>query len=109
MHYGNCKFLKGKIREKRFLQEFTLCGHDIFKWRQAAESLDACKLYNITFPLSTLQNSFRKEAGKEIPPKDLILHLSSVNKLKVGGGWVLSEIPKKTREIIDKIGIEFKL
>jgi len=46
---------------------------------------------------------------KRYTPKDLILHLSRVKKLKVGGGWVLSEIPKKTRKIMEKIGIEFKL
>ncbi len=50
-----------------------------------------------------------KGLAKRYTPKDLILHLSRVKKLKVGGEWVLSEVPKKTREIVNKIGIELKL
>lgn len=41
-------------------------------------------------------------------PKDLITHLIRVRKLKIGGEWILSEIPKKTREIMKKLGIEMK-
>ena len=46
---------------------------------------------------------------KRYTPKDVLIHLSRVKKLKVGGEWVLSEIPKKTREILKMLGIEFKL
>lgn len=39
-------------------------------------------------------------------PKDVILHLSRVYKLKIGDNWVLSEVPKKSRLLIEKLGIE---
>jgi len=39
-------------------------------------------------------------------PKDVILHLSRVYKVKIGGDWVLSEVPKKSRLLIEKLGIE---
>lgn len=42
-------------------------------------------------------------------PKDLITHLMRVRKLKIGEKWLLSEIPKKTREIAKKLGIEMKI
>lgn len=36
-------------------------------------------------------------------PKDIILHLSRIYKLKIEGKWILSEIPKKSRKIIEKL------
>ncbi len=39
-------------------------------------------------------------------PKDVILHLSRVYKVKIGADWMLSEIPKKSRLLIEKLGIE---
>ncbi|MDP2750360.1 MAG: transposase [Nanoarchaeota archaeon] len=36
-------------------------------------------------------------------PKDVILHLSRIYKLKIEGKWILSEIPKKSRKIIEKL------
>lgn len=38
-------------------------------------------------------------------PKDLILHLSRVFNVRIGDNWVVSEIPKKTRLLIEKLGI----
>ncbi len=35
-------------------------------------------------------------------PKDVILYLSRIYKLKIEGKWILSEIPKKSRKIIEK-------
>jgi hypothetical protein len=35
--------------------------------------------------------------------KDVILHLSRIYKLKIEGKWILSEIPKKSRKIIEKL------
>jgi transposase len=39
-------------------------------------------------------------------PKDVILHLSRIYKVKIGADWVLSEVPKKSRLLIEKLGIE---
>ncbi len=36
-------------------------------------------------------------------PKDVILHLSRIYKLKIEDKWILSEIPKKSRKIIEKL------
>jgi len=38
-------------------------------------------------------------------PKDVIIHLSRIYKLNIEGKWVLSEIPKKTRKIIEKLDL----
>ena len=38
-------------------------------------------------------------------PKDVILHLSRIYKLKIEGKWILSEIPKKSRKIIQKLDL----
>ena len=42
---------------------------------------------------------------KKYSPKDVLLHLSRVKKLHVKDEWVTSEVPKKTRLIIDKLNI----
>jgi hypothetical protein len=43
---------------------------------------------------------------KRYSPKDVILHLSRVFRLKMGGEWILSEVPKKPRVILERLGME---
>jgi transposase len=38
-------------------------------------------------------------------PKDVILHLARVQKLRIGTNWHLAEIPKKSRILIEKLEI----
>jgi len=47
-----------------------------------------------------------KELLSKYSPHDVIVHLSRVQKLFVGGKWVRSEIPKTSRDIMEKL--EFK-
>lgn len=42
---------------------------------------------------------------KRHSPKDVLIHLSRIHKLKVYDQWITSEIPKKSREIIQKLKI----
>ncbi len=42
-------------------------------------------------------------------PKDVILHLSRVFNVKIGDDWEISEIPKKTRLLIEKLGIDLSI
>jgi len=42
-------------------------------------------------------------------PKDAILHLSRVFNVKIGDNLVISEIPKKTRLLIEKLGIDLSI
>lgn len=46
-----------------------------------------------------------KDALSKCSPKDVILHLSRVFNVKIGDNWVISEIPKKTRLLIEKLGL----
>lgn len=54
------------------------------------------KLYNILLS---------KDMLDKYSPKDIVLHLSRVFKIKVGESWLLSEVPKKSRIVIEKLGI----
>jgi hypothetical protein len=47
---------------------------------------------------------FRKYSSK-----DVLLHLSLISKMKIGGRWVLSEIPKQSRTLMGKLGIEMRI
>lgn len=42
-------------------------------------------------------------------PKDVILHLSRVFNVKIGDNWLISEIPKKTRLLIEKLEIDLSI
>lgn len=42
---------------------------------------------------------------KRYSPKDVLVHLSRIFKLKIDNEWITSEIPKKTRNIIEKLNI----
>ena len=42
-------------------------------------------------------------------PKDVILHLSRVFNVRIGDDWVISEIPKKTRLLIEKLEIDLSI
>ncbi|MDG6962556.1 MAG: transposase [Nitrososphaerota archaeon] len=42
-------------------------------------------------------------------PKDVLLHLSRVYKLRIGGGWNLSEVPKASRLLAKQLGVELHI
>ena len=44
-----------------------------------------------------------KKMIRKYSPKDVLMHLSRIYKLKINGRWVTSEIPKKSREVIEKL------
>ncbi|MGC8559034.1 MAG: hypothetical protein ACP5NC_08640, partial [Nitrososphaeria archaeon] len=46
-----------------------------------------------------------KDMLKRYSPEDVIEHLEKISMLKIGDEWKMSEIPKKSRDIIDELGI----
>lgn len=46
-----------------------------------------------------------QELLKRYSPNDVLVHLSRIYKLKIQGEWITSEIPKKTRNIMEKLNI----
>ncbi len=38
-------------------------------------------------------------------PKDVLTHLSRIHGLKIGNGWILSEVPRKSRVVMEKLKI----
>jgi len=47
-----------------------------------------------------------KKLLRKYSPHDVIVHLSRIQKLLIGGRWILSEVPKTSREISEKLGFE---
>lgn len=45
----------------------------------------------------------QKELLRKYSPKDVLMHLSKIHKLKIKDKWITSEIPKKSRKIIEKL------
>lgn len=54
------------------------------------------RLYNLLAAKDTLDN---------YSIKDVLLHLERIQKLKIGDKWVTSEIPKKTRNLLEKLEV----
>jgi transposase len=46
-----------------------------------------------------------KDILSKYSPKDVILHLARVQKIKIGTNWRLAETPKKSRILIEKLGL----
>lgn len=42
---------------------------------------------------------------KRYTPNDVLIHLSRIYKLKIQNEWITSEIPKKTRDILEKLNM----
>jgi len=51
----------------------------------------------------------QKDVLNKCSPRDIILHLSRVFHVKIGDNWIVSEIPKKTRLLIEKMGIDLSI
>lgn len=50
-----------------------------------------------------------KDMLKRFSVKDIMVHLSRISKLKVNGEWMLSEVPKKTEKLMNKLGVEMNI
>ncbi len=50
-----------------------------------------------------------KDALSKYSPRDVILHLSRIFHVKIGNNWIVSEIPKKTRLLIEKMEIDLNI
>jgi hypothetical protein len=55
------------------------------------------KVYNALLAKGLLSN---------YSPRDLIMHLSRVTKIRIGSTWRQAELPKKSRNLIEKLAIE---
>ena len=51
----------------------------------------------------------RKDLLKKFSPRDVILHFSRVQKLKIADKWVRSEVPKTTRLLAEKLKFEIPI
>jgi transposase len=50
-----------------------------------------------------------KDLLKKFTPRDVILHFSRVQKLKIVDKWILSEVPKTTRILAEKLKFEIPI
>jgi transposase len=47
----------------------------------------------------------KNELTSKYSPKELLMHLSEIKKIKINQNWVLSEFTNKTQKILDKLNI----
>ncbi len=59
----------------------------------------------LTFLNDFLKAEEEKDMLRRYSPEGVIEHLERVSMLKIGDEWKISEIPKKSRDIIDELGI----
>ena len=51
----------------------------------------------------------KRDVLDKYSPRDVIMHLSRVFKLRIGDKWILSEIPKSTKTLMDKLKIQISI
>lgn len=64
----------------------------------------ALKMYYTLYGILLKQNLLNN-----FSPKDLLLHFSKVHKVKIGEKYIISEIPKTTRTLMEKMKIELPI
>lgn len=60
---------------------------------------------SLLFYYKTYRMLTEKKMLAKYSPKDVLMHLSRIYKLKINNKWVTSEIPKKSRDVIEAIGM----
>ena len=51
----------------------------------------------------------KRDLLKHYSPRDVIEHLERISRLKIGDEWKYSEIPKKSRKIMEESGMHICL
>ncbi len=71
-----------------------------------SEVVDVRELHSTDAPVPHLQPSEEEgDAEALFPPRDVIEHLERIGRLNIGDEWKYSEIPKKSRKIMEELDL----
>jgi transposase len=51
----------------------------------------------------------RSDALSDYSPRDVIMHLSRIYKLRIGDRWMLAEVPKSSRKVLERLKLEIPI
>jgi len=100
--------LKGRLEIESVIDVFKnilKADRTYMRTDKAMEGWMLVNFISLLFYYKTYRMLSEKKLLRKHSPKDVLMHLSRVYKLKINGRWVTSEIPKKSREIIEKLEI----
>jgi len=103
------EMLKGRVKIEQCFDTFKNLLHGDRLYLRDDTSVQGWMFVNflaLVLYYRIYRNLSKTGVLKKYSIKDVIVHLSRMYKLKISGRWVLSEIPKTSRKLIEQLGIE---
>lgn len=100
--------LKGRLEIEAAIDVFKNILKADRAYMRSDEAMEGWMLINfisLLFYYKIYRVLVEKKMIRKYSPKDVLMHLSRIYKLKINGRWVTSEIPKKSRDVIEKLEI----
>ncbi len=103
------ELLKSRVNIEQLFDTFRNLLHADRSYMRDDEHLEGWMFLNFVAMLMYYRIYgvlLRKGLLKRYSPNDIVVHLSRVHKIKIGGRWTLAEVPKTTRLILQSIGMK---
>ncbi|ODS40289.1 MAG: hypothetical protein A7315_09005 [Candidatus Altiarchaeales archaeon WOR_SM1_79] len=100
--------LKGRLEIEAVIDVFKNILKADRTYMRTDEAMEGWMLVNfisLLFYYKTYRMLAEKKMLRKYSPNDVLMHLSRIYKMKINRRWATSEIPKKSRDIIEKLGI----
>ena len=100
--------LKGRLEIEAAIDVFKNILKADKTYMRSDEAMEGWMLVNfisLLFYYKTYRMLAEKKMLRKYSSKDVLMHLSRIYKLKINGRWATSEIPKKSRDVIEKLEI----
>lgn len=100
------ELLKGRLEIEQVIDTFknTLkADRTYMRDDQQMEGWMFVNFISLLFYYKIYGSLIQKELLKKYSPRDVLMHLSKIHKLKINDKWITSEIPKKTKVLIEKL------
>lgn len=106
------ELLKGRVEIEALFDTFKNLLHADRTYMRSDDKLQGWMFVNFVSLLlyyKIYRMLSEKDLLKKYSPKDVLLHFSRVYKLNVGGRWVVSEIPKTSRELAEQLEVSLHI
>lgn len=100
------ELLKGRIEIELLFDTFKNLLHADRSYMRDDIHLEGWMMINFVSLLlyyKIYEQLTKYEILKKYSPMDVIIHLSRIHKLRIGGKWIISEIPKASRKLLEDL------
>ena len=107
-----CELLKRRIEIEQTFDTFKNILHADHSYMRSDVSMQGWMFINFVALLlyyRVYDLLFSRKLLKKYSPGDVVLHLSLISKMKIGDRWVLSEMPKQSRILMERLEISVSI